>query len=90
MREDVEIVLKKLIMKYSTDLCHNRIRLMGLLLDLCSESEREVRILIKVLDTGIIFPILDGTKKEIDENIYTELVNKLHNDFKIKKMPSGL
>ena len=85
MREDVEIVLKKLIMKYSTDLCHNRIRLMGLLLDLCSESEREVRILLKVLDTGIIFPILDGTKKEIDENIYTELVNKLHNDFKIDK-----
>lgn len=77
MKKDVEIVLKNLIEEYGMELCSNKIKLMGLLMDLCSQYEREVRILIKVLDTNIISEILKGTKKEISEYEYNQLVNNL-------------
>ncbi|MFL0194055.1 DUF6273 domain-containing protein [Clostridium sp. WILCCON 0269] len=85
MKENVEIVLKNLIMDYGMELCNNRLRLLGLLLDLCSNNEREIRILIKVLDTGIISEFLNGTKKQIDQYTCKELVNKLHNNFGLTK-----
>lgn len=77
MKKDVEIVLKNLIEEYGMELCSNKIKLMGLLMDLCSQYEREVRILIKVLDANIICEILKGTKKEINEYEYNQLVNNL-------------
>lgn len=77
MKKDVEIVLKNLIEEYGMELCSNKIKLMGLLMDLCSQYEREVRILIKVLDTNIISEILKGTKKEINEYEHNQLVNNL-------------
>ncbi|WP_368488896.1 DUF6273 domain-containing protein [Clostridium sp. BJN0013] len=85
MKKDVEIVLKNLIEEYGKELCNDKIRLKGLLMDLCSQYEREVRILIKVLDTYIMSKILNGTKKEIDEYDYNQLVNELHNNFDFTK-----
>lgn len=79
MKKDVEIVLKNLIEEYGMELCSNKIKLLGLLMDLCSQNEKEVRILIKLLDTEVMCGILKGTKKEIDKNDCGQLVNELHN-----------
>lgn len=85
MREHVEMVLKNLINEYGIDICRHRVKLLGLLLDLCSESEREVRILLKVLNTGIMINIINCDEKDIGHETYTELVNKLSDNLKLDK-----
>lgn len=88
MNNEVSEILKNLINENGVDLCNNKIKLQGLLFDLCGESKKEINILIIVMQQGIAQEILDIAENAIDDFTYSRLVNRVCEESGTAKKPT--
>ncbi|MBC8059916.1 MAG: DUF5050 domain-containing protein [Clostridiaceae bacterium] len=77
MNNQISEILKELIRENGIDLCNNKIKLKGLLFDLCGDSKKEINILIIAIQYNIIYEILCISENTIDDFTYNRFVNKL-------------
>jgi hypothetical protein len=77
VNNQVSEILKEIINENGIGLCNNRIKLQGLLSDLCGENKKEIDILIVVLQSNIINEILNMEESIIDNFKYNSFVNKV-------------
>lgn len=76
MNEVVAETLKKLIEEYGLALSNNRIKLQGLLMDLCGENRKEIKLLITALQENVVLN-LENYNDKIEEDVFFRIVNNL-------------